>query len=63
MPENDPYTKETDKRFTLRMDKALFERLEKCAKLNRRSVAKEIETAVEMYLNYADEMHKDGRYF
>ena len=63
MSANDPYTKPGEKRFTLRMDMALFERLERCAKLNRRSVAKEIETAVAMYLDYAEEQHKDGNHY
>lgn len=43
MSEKDKYTKDTDKRFTLRMDKELFEIVKKSAEKNRRSVAKEIE--------------------
>ena len=43
MSEKDKYTKETDKRFTLRMDKELFDIIKKSAEKNRRSVAKEIE--------------------
>ena len=43
MSEKDKYTKDTDKRFTLRMDKELFEIIKKSAVKNRRSVAKEIE--------------------
>lgn len=39
-----------EKRFTLRMDKVLFEQISHVAKLNRRSVAKEIEYAVALYL-------------
>lgn len=66
MSNNDPYTNENDKRYTLRMDKNLFERISLRAKKNRRSVAKEIETAVEMYVNYCDEMaaneESDSRY-
>ena len=63
MPANDPFTKDSEKRFTLRMDKDLFARLERCAKLNRRSIAKEIETAVAMYVDYAEEHHKNGEYY
>ncbi len=63
MPANDPFTKDSEKRFTLRMDKDLFARLERCAKLNRRSIAKEIETAVAMYVDYAEEQHKNGEYY
>lgn len=48
---NDDFTRETDKRFTLRMDLELFERISQSAKFNRRSIAKEIEQAVEYYLN------------
>lgn len=43
MSEKDKYTKDTDKRFTLRMNKELFEIVKKTAEKNRRSVAKEIE--------------------
>ena len=60
MTSQDPYTNETDKRFTLRMDKELFERISFRAKKNRRSVAKEIEVAVEMYVNYCDEEIANG---
>ena len=52
MSVNDDFTKETDKRFTLRMDAELFERIAQSAKANRRSIAKEIEQAVEEYLNF-----------
>lgn len=43
MSEKDKYTKDTEKRFTLRMNKELFEIVKKSAEKNRRSVAKEIE--------------------
>ena len=61
MSNNDPFTNETDKRFTLRMNKELFERISSRAKKNRRSVAKEIEVAVEMYVDYCDELIAEGR--
>jgi len=54
MSNEDKFTRDTDKRFTLRMDMELFERISAIAKLNRRSTAKEIEVAVEMYVNYAE---------
>ena len=57
---NDPYTNESDKRFTLRMDKTLFNRITQLAKHNRRSIAKEIETAVAMYADYAEELIASG---
>lgn len=63
MSEKDQFTRETDKRFTLRIDKELFERIEKCAHINRRSIGKEIETAIAMYLDYAVEMHKEGEHY
>jgi hypothetical protein len=40
-----------EKRFTLRMDGALFSRISEMAEENRRSVAKEIEKAVSVYLD------------
>lgn len=48
------FTKDTDKRFTLRMDAELFERISESAKANRRSIAKEIEEAVDFYLRNKD---------
>jgi predicted HicB family RNase H-like nuclease len=57
---NDPYTRDSDKRFTLRLDGLLYERIVECAKKNRRSVAKEIECAIEMYVDYAEEQIKNG---
>ena len=63
MSKHDPYTKDTEKRFTLRMDRELFDRLERCAKINRRSIAKETETAVAMYVDYAEEQHKNGEHY
>lgn len=47
----DKYTKPEDKRFTLRLDGGLFETISWCAKKNRRSVAKEIECAIDFYLD------------
>lgn len=40
-----------EKRFTLRMDQGLFDGISQVAKYNRRSVAKEIELAIALYLN------------
>lgn len=42
---------ENEKRFTLRMNAELFSKLEKQAKENKRSVAKEIEFIIEKSLN------------
>lgn len=48
----DKYTKETDKRFTLRIDNNLFEIVKAYAQINRRPVGSEIEYALGRY--YAD---------
>ncbi len=40
----------TEIRFTMRMESKLYERLKQSASLNRRSIAKELETATEQYL-------------
>lgn len=46
-----------EKRFTLRMDAELFDTISLMASLNRRSVAKEIEYAIELYTNqFLDEL-------
>lgn len=39
-----------EKRFTLRMDKELFEKVKAMAEENRRSVAKEIEYQLSQYI-------------
>lgn len=49
MPEKDKYTKETDKRFTLRINQELFSTLEESAKKDKRSIGKQIEFILEQY--------------
>ena len=45
----DKYTKETDKRFTLRIDNNLFEIVKAFAQINRRPAGNEIEYALGRY--------------
>ena len=45
----DKYTRDTDKRFTLRLDKELFEKVQNSAQKNKRSTAKEIEFILEQW--------------
>ena len=42
---------EEKKRFTLRIDNKLFEKLENSAKNNKRSITKEIEFIIEQAIN------------
>ena len=51
---------EAAKRFTLRMDADLFERVSQSAKANRRSVAKEVEQAVVEYLTNHEPKRSDN---
>ena len=44
-------TEENEVRFTMRMDKNLYEQLKKSAKKNRRSIAKELEYLTDFHLN------------
>lgn len=46
----DKFTKNDEKRFTLRMNKELFEQLQLSAIQSKRSVAKQIEFIVENFL-------------
>jgi len=46
----DKYTREGDKRFTLRIDKDLFKSLEDLAVKDKRSIGKQIEFIIERYL-------------
>lgn len=43
----DKYTREEDKRFTLRIDKKLFYVIEAYAKINKRAIGREIEFVLE----------------
>lgn len=49
MVKEDKYTREEDKRFTLRIDKQLFTLVENSAKENKRAVGREIEFILEQY--------------
>lgn len=48
-----------EKRFTLRMDADLFERVKKLAEKNKRSIAKEIEYLIEQHLKEIDATNKE----
>lgn len=47
----DKYTRDNEKRFTLRIDKGTFETVAWCAKKHKRSIGKEIEFAIDYYLD------------
>lgn len=51
MSEKDKYTREEDKRFTLRINKELFAKLEESAKKHKRAIGREIEYILEMELS------------
>ena len=53
----DKYTREEDKRFTLRIDKELFATIEKSAKANKRSIGREIEFILDRHFN--ENSHKE----
>ncbi len=55
----------TNKRFTLRVDEELFDKISFVAGLNRRSASKEIEIAIDNYLeNFNSEIQtKNGEPF
>ena len=50
MPVNDPYTKEGDSRFTLRIPSDLLEIIRTEAQKNKRSTGKQIEFILEEWL-------------
>ena len=51
MSEKDPYTKDSDSRFTLRIPTELLESIREEAKRNKRSVGKQMEFILEQWLN------------
>ncbi len=46
----DKYTREEDKRFTLRINNDIFNQVVELAKTNKRSVGRQIEWIIENYL-------------
>ncbi len=51
MSKNDPYTRDEDVRFTLRMPKDLMDWVKSEAETNKRSCGKQIEFILESYRN------------
>ena len=51
MSENDPYTKEEDSRFTLRIPTTILDAIKEEAKKNKRSAGKQIEFILENWLS------------
>lgn len=54
MSQNDTYTRESDKRFTLRIDKDLFKKIENHAKKDKRAIGREIEFILAQYFENVD---------
>ena len=50
MKNNDPYTREDQTRFTMRIDSELLDKIKIEAENNKRSTAKEIEFILEQYI-------------
>ena len=50
MSGNDPYTKDSDTRFTLRMPTNLLDTIKDIASKNKRSAAKQIEFILEQWI-------------
>lgn len=55
MTKSDPYTRDDQTRFTMRIDSALLDRLRHEAEKNKRSTAREIEFILEHYLDSLSE--------
>lgn len=51
MSEKDKYTRDEDKRFTLRINKELFAKLEESARKHKRAIGREIEYILELELS------------
>ncbi len=50
MKKNDPFTREDQTRFTMRIDSDLLDQIKAEAEKNKRSTAKEIEFILEQYV-------------
>ncbi len=54
MSKKDIYTREEDKRFTLRIEKDLFKKVEESAHKNKRAIGREIAFILEQYFEEID---------
>lgn len=54
MSKKDIYTREEDKRFTLRIEKDLFKKVEESAHKNKRAIGREIAFILEQYFEELD---------
>lgn len=50
MKKNDPYTRDDQTRFTMRINTELLEKIRSDAEKNKRSTAKQIEYVLEQYI-------------
>lgn len=57
----DKYTREGDKRFTLRIEKELFEELTIIAKKNKRAIGRQIEFFLEQAVEQEKENYKKAK--
>lgn len=51
MDNDKKYTREGDKRFTLRIEQNLFQQLEASARASKRSIGRQIEYIIDKFLN------------
>lgn len=56
---NDKFTREEDKRFTLRINKELFQQIEVSAKKNKRAIGREIEFILEQHFCNIDKVQDE----
>ncbi|WP_251319036.1 hypothetical protein [Flintibacter muris] len=55
MKNHDPFTRDDQTRFTMRINSALLDRIKLEAEKNKRSAAKQIEFILEQYINTLSE--------
>jgi len=56
---NDKYTREGDKRFTLRIEKNLFEKIEEIAVKSKRSIGRQIEYMLSKLVETDDDIYNE----
>ena len=58
MKNSDPYTRDDQTRFTMRINSGLLEKIKAEAEKSKRSTAKQIEFILERYIENLSEMYK-----
>lgn len=62
MTEINIYPYEEAEKNCITIEKSLFQRLQNCAAVNHTTLSRELELAIRMYVDYAEEQFSEGQH-